>query len=132
LQFFVAGVKEKMHVSVDETGQKSGVPEVDDPSASRMVNRFSGLRDVLAAYQNLARREHLASLDDKQASRVEHDRRRCILRRKQRALCSQTGGNASQNQSGSQGTISHRCRDSTTALVPIFRRNYCCGLSACC
>jgi hypothetical protein len=67
-----------------------------------MVNRFSGLRDVLAAYQNFARREQLASLDDKQASRVEHDRRCCVLRSEERALCSQTGGNASHNQSGSK------------------------------
>jgi hypothetical protein len=77
LQVFGAGVQKEMDVRVDEAGEQSGVAEIEDPSALRMLNRDADSADAVALDQDFARLKESASVHLEQARGVEDDGR-CI------------------------------------------------------
>ena len=81
LQVFSAGMQEEMDVGVDEAGEQSGVAEVDDLCALRMVDGCADGADAVALDEDFAGAEECAGIDLEQARGVEHDGRgRRLLR----------------------------------------------------
>ena len=75
LQIFSAGMKEEMHVGVDEAGEQSGVAEVDEFGVGRVRDGCADGGDAFAFDKDFAGLEKVAGVDLKEASGVEDDRR---------------------------------------------------------
>ena len=84
LQIFGARMKEKMNVSIDEAWQESGVAEVHDFSALRMLHGGTDFDDAVALDKDFSRRDYFAGFNLEEARGVQNNdvlrRRRCGLR----------------------------------------------------